>query len=198
LISFAEPAQDLDRVDRAAAKLHLRARRFARLRIELEQAHRALLLAKCRTSDEQDVFQALEFNRAVDAEVGPRTARQLALEPDVNRNRAVLRRGVDANDPAGNDALARVDRGDLADRQVARLRLGDAQFRLEARRIRNANEVGAGLHLLADFHRHLLEHAGHAGAHAQLIDLLAAKVVGRSRLIDLRLRCREPRTRARL
>ncbi len=59
--------------------------------VELEQADRALFLAERRAPDEQDVVQALEFNRAVDAEVGPRAARQLALERDVHRDRAVLR-----------------------------------------------------------------------------------------------------------
>ena len=37
-----------------------------------------------------------------------------------------------------------------------------------------------GCDLLADFDRHLLEHAGHAGADAQLIDLLTAQVAGSS------------------
>ena len=44
-----------------------------------------------------------------------------------------------------------------------------------------------GRDLLADFDRHLLEHAGHAGAHAQLIDLRAAQVEERAQLIDRRL-----------
>ena len=57
--------------------------------VELEEADRALFLAERRAPDKQDVIQALEFNRAVDAEVGPRTARQLALERDVDRDRAV-------------------------------------------------------------------------------------------------------------
>ena len=83
--------------------------------------------------------------------------------------------GIDANDLAGDEAVARVDRGNLSDGQIARLRFRDAQFGLEARRIRDAHEVGAGLHLLADFDRHLFEHAVHAGAHAQLIDLLSGE-----------------------
>ena len=53
-------------------------------RLELEQADRALLLSERRAPDKQDVIEALEFNRAVDAEVGPRTARQFALELDVH------------------------------------------------------------------------------------------------------------------
>ena len=63
----------------------------------------------------------------------------------------------------------------LADGQVAGLGLGDAQLGLEAGRVGDAGDVGALGHLLADFHRHLFEHAGHAGAHAELIDLLAAQ-----------------------
>ena len=103
--------------------------------------------------------------------------------------------GIDADDLARDEAAAGIDRGDLADGQVARLRFRDAQFRLQAGRIRDAHQVGAGLHLLADFDRHLLEHAGHAGADAQLIDLLAAKVVVRAALIDQRLRRLQLRAR---
>ena len=64
--------------------------------------------------------------------------------------------------------------------------------------IGDAREVGAGRHLLADFDRHLLEHAGHAGAHAQLIDLLAAQVEVRAALIDARLLRLQLRLDARL
>ena len=70
-------------------KLHLRTASLRRWSVELEEADRALFLAERRTPNEQDVIQALEFNRAVDAEVGPRTARQLALERDVHGDRAV-------------------------------------------------------------------------------------------------------------
>jgi hypothetical protein len=84
LIALRQAAKDLNRVHRAAAQLDLRAGRFAG-GVELEEAHRALFLAERRAPHKQDVIQALEFNRAVDAEVGPRTARQLALERDVHR-----------------------------------------------------------------------------------------------------------------
>ena len=149
-----------------------------------EQADGAVLLAERRASDVQDVLQALEFDRAVDAEVGAGAARQLAGELDVHGDGAVLRRRVDADDLAGDDAVAGVDRGQLADGQVAGLGLGDAQLGLEAGRVGDAGHVGALGDLLADFDRHLLEHAGHAGAHAQLVDLLAAQVVEGAQLVD--------------
>ena len=73
---------------------------------------------------------------------------------------------------------------DLADGQVAGLGLGDAQLGLQAGRVGDAGHVGAGGHLLADFDRHLFEHAAHAGAHPQLVDLLAAQVEEGAQLID--------------
>src|SRR4030095_13390983 len=117
LVALRKSAKHLNRVHRTAAQLHLRAGRFASRRIELEESDGALLLAERRPSDKQDVIQTLEFNRAVDAEVGPRAARQLALELDVHGDRAVLRGGVDTNHFAGDDAVAGVDRGNLSDGQ---------------------------------------------------------------------------------
>ena len=58
------------------------------------------------------------------------------------------------DDLALDDAVARVDFGDLADRDVLGLRLGDAQLGLQVRRVGDAREVGARRDLLADFDRH--------------------------------------------
>jgi hypothetical protein len=132
---------------------------------------RALLLAERGRPDVQDVGQPLEFNRAVHAQIRARAAWQLAVSSTSTVTVPCLRRRVDAHDPTRNDAVARVDLGLLADGQIARLRFGNPQFGLEARRVGDAGEVGAGRHLLADVDGDLLEHAVHAGAHAQLLDL---------------------------
>ena len=45
--------------------------------------------------------------------------------------------------------------------------------------IRNPRQLGAGGDALAHLHRHLLQHAGDAGAHPQPVELAAAQLVGR-------------------
>src|SRR5882724_3119692 len=45
-VARLEALDDLDRVDRAAAELHLRARSVNAVGVELEDSHRALLLAE--------------------------------------------------------------------------------------------------------------------------------------------------------
>ena len=51
---------------------------------------------KAARPDVDDVVQALEFHRAVHRQVGPRAARQLARQLDVDRHGSVGGRGVDA------------------------------------------------------------------------------------------------------
>ena len=90
---------------------------------------------------------------------------------DVDADRAAGRRRVDARDPALDDAVAGVDLGVLADPDVLGLRFRDPQFGLQVRRIGDAGEVGARADLCADFDRHLLQHAGHAGLDLQVVEL---------------------------
>ena len=71
------------------------------------------------------------------------------VELDVDGDRALLRRRVDADDLALDDAVARVDLRALADGEVPRLRFRDAQFGLQPGRIGDAREVGARRDLLA-------------------------------------------------
>ena len=68
-----------------------------------------------------------------------------------------------------DDAVARVDFGLLAELDVLGLRLGDLDLRLQPARVGDAREVRARRDLLADFHRHQLQHAVEAGAHLQLV-----------------------------
>ena len=139
--------------------LHLRAHRLARRLIDPEQADRALLLAEGRAADEEHVVEPLELDGAVDAQVGTRAARQLAGELDVDRDGALLRRRVDADDLAFDDAVAGVDLRALADGQVLGLRFRDPQLGLQTGRVGDTREVGARRHLLADADGNLLEHA---------------------------------------
>ena len=53
--------------------------------------------------------------------------------------------------------------------------------------IRDAREVCAGRHLLADVDGHLFEHPVHAGAHLQAIHLVAPECHQRLQLIDASL-----------
>ena len=71
------------------------------------------------------------------------------IELDVNRDGALLRRGIDSNDLAIDDAVASVDLGFLANGQVACLRFSDAEFRFEPRRIGHSREIEARRDLLA-------------------------------------------------
>ena len=55
---------------------------------------------------------------------------------------------------------------------------------LSRHRVRDAREVRARRDLLADFHRHELQHPVEAGAHLQLVALLLRELEQRARLID--------------
>ena len=63
----------------------------------------------------------------------------------------------------GDDAVAGVDFGRLADLDVLGLRLRNPELGLQPARIGDARQVLAGPDPLADFDRHLLEHAGEPG-----------------------------------
>ena len=83
--------------------------------------------------------------------------------------------------------------GLLADLNVLGLRLRDLDFRFQPRRIGDAREVRARRDLLADFDRHDLENAVHAGAHLQVVALLTGQREQGTCLVDSGLLDRELR-----
>ncbi len=161
----------------------------------LKRLDDALLLTVGGPPDVEDVVEPFELDRAVHAEVGPRALRQLALQRHVHRDGAVLHGRVDARHAAGDDPVARVDRRRLPDHDVLRLRLGDLQLRLQVPLVGHAREVGARTDLLADFHRDLLQHAGDAGAHVQLVHLALPQRDERAQPVHLGLLDRQSRLR---
>ena len=88
-----------------------------------------------------------------------------------------------------DEPVAGVDLGPLADLNVARLRLGDLDFGLQAAGIGDAGEVGAWRDTRADrdLRRNHLQHAVDAGAHLELVALAAAELDDGPRLVDRRL-----------
>src|SRR5690606_15570037 len=116
--------------DRAAPQRHRDSRRGV-VGANPEHGHRTLLLAEAGTADEEHVVEPFELDDAVDTQVGHGTSRKLALERNVNGDRTVLNRRVDARHAAGNEAIAGVDGGLLANLDVTRLRLGDLDLRLQ-------------------------------------------------------------------
>ena len=149
---------------------------------DLEQAHGAVLLTEGRAPDVDHVLEQLEPDRAVNAQVGTCAGRQRAFERDVDAHRAVQRRRVDARDPALDDAVPRVDFGGLADGDVPRLRFRNPQLRLQAHRVRHADEVRALVDLRAHFDpvtKHL-EDTVHGGLDLQILELADAQLIGRA------------------
>ena len=132
---------DLDRVHRALAELHLARRASSPPSVQLEEADRALLLPERRPSDVQHVVQPFELDRAVHAQIGPRAL--AAARPSSATSTVIVpfcTAGSIRDHLSGDDAVARVDGGGLADLDVLGLRLGDLELRLEL----------AGLHDLGD------------------------------------------------
>ena len=125
----SKTVRDFDGVDGAAAELHRRANRFGTARDEFENADGAVVLAKSGPADVDDVVESLELDRAVDAQIGARAFRQFAVDRHIDRDRSLLHRGIDADDVAFNDAVARVDRRLLVDLNIFRLRLRDLDLR---------------------------------------------------------------------
>ena len=95
-------------------------------------------------------------------------------EGDVHQHGARLHGRIDAGDVAGGDPVAGIHVGGLARLDVPRLGFGDLDLRLEPGGIGDAGDVGARRDALADFHGHELEHARHAGAHLEGVELPVA------------------------
>ena len=107
----------------------------------------------------------------------------------VNRARSVHYRGIDSRDVAGNNAVVRVDRGRLADLDVARLRLGDLQRGLQLVELDHLGHRRSRRHVLAHLHRRgqRRQRAGDAGPHLKRLRLLLVEIEQRLGLVDLGL-----------
>src|SRR5690606_1191229 len=97
-------------------------------------------LAVDRPADVEDIFQQFELDRAIDAQVGPRTAGQGTLEFYIHGHGAVQYRWIDAGHHALDQAVARVDDRLLADLHIAGLGFGDLDLGLELRRLHDLGE----------------------------------------------------------
>src|SRR5215471_21243668 len=82
-VANGEPVDYLDGVHGSATELHVHAVGIAVTPLDLEQADRAFRLAVGRATDVEHVLQAIDLDRAVDAEVRARAIRQRTVEPDL-------------------------------------------------------------------------------------------------------------------
>src|SRR6185503_19042164 len=96
-------------------------------------------------------------------------------ELDVDGDAAVLRGRVDADDLAGDDAVASVDRRAQAERDVLGRRLGDAQPGLKVIGHDDLGERRADRDGLADLDGDLLHDTDLAGADVERVELAAAE-----------------------
>lgn len=83
-----------------------------------------------RPTDVRDILQALQLNCAVNAQIRARAFRQRSVQRNVHGYGAIFDRRINANDMAGNDAIARVYFDGLIQLHVPRLRLRDFDRRL--------------------------------------------------------------------
>src|SRR2546429_236255 len=74
---------------------------------------------------------------------------------------------VDPGYMAGHNAIARVNRGFLANLNISGLGLGDFDLRLQLCRVSHARQIIPDFHPLPHIHRQLLQDAIHAGLHMQ-------------------------------
>jgi hypothetical protein len=96
---------------------------------------------------------------------GTAPCRQRPIQHYVNGARSVHYGGIDSGNVSGNDAVVRVDRGGLADLDVARLGLGDLQSGLELVELNDFGHRGSRGDVLAHLQRRgkRRERAGDAG-----------------------------------
>src|SRR5262245_23500412 len=108
---------------------------LAAVRQDLEEPDVAVLRARRRVLDVEDVLETLELDRAVHALIRSRARRQRIVDRHVDTDRAACCRRLDARYVTLHDSVTRVDAGLLANREITRLRFGDSNLRLEAARI---------------------------------------------------------------
>src|ERR1700693_5114150 len=104
----------------------------------------------------------------------------------LTRTASSLEGRVGPGDVTFDDAVARVDRGALADLDVPRLRLRDLQLRLQPVPLHDFGERCPGRDTLPRLDRHFLEDAGDARPHAQRLDLGPFQLREGPKLLDAR------------
>src|ERR1043165_9247578 len=174
LIPGGQSAGDLDILEGGAAELDGDAVGAA-VAVELEQRRGLVRLADRGARDVEDVAGVGELDHALDVLVDARGLGRRRGQLDVDGDAAVLRGRVDAHDLAGDHAVAGVDRGLEAEREVLGRRLGDAQPRLQAIGDHDLGQRCADRDGLADLDRDLLHHADLATAHVDRAGRPAAK-----------------------
>src|ERR1700733_4450614 len=194
-VADVQARQNLDGVDRVAAQLDVDALGVGIVRHDFEEADRRIGLTVHRPADVQNVFQVLEGDRAVHAEVGARAERKRIVDADIHGDRAVDNRGIDADDVAVHDTVARIDGRALADDDVFRLCLRNLDFGFQFFWIGDARDVCADGYALADIDGKQLQHAGDARANMQRVGLALAQFIHGACLFEVRLLRLQPRLR---
>src|SRR5204863_2376822 len=90
-------------------------------RIKFENADGRSVLREGRPLDVKHVVEPLELDCSIDAQIWARAFWQSLVKRDIYRHRALLHGGIDANDVAGNDTVARINRSRLIDLNIFRL-----------------------------------------------------------------------------
>ena len=112
-----------------------------------------------RPTHKKHVLQILESDRAVHAQIRPRTQGKGVVDSHVHRNRAVNHRWIDSRNVPVYHPVPRIDRSYLSRQHVFGLRLRNLDFRFEFLWISHPRQVCAGSHVLADVHWHKLQYA---------------------------------------
>src|SRR6185503_16114704 len=87
LIAFAQPLQHFDRAYGTSSQVDCLAFGFLSIRAQAKHPDRLLALAESRPADIKNVAQPLEFDGAVNAQIGTSTRRQLAGKRDIDGER---------------------------------------------------------------------------------------------------------------
>jgi hypothetical protein len=187
LVADIEALEDFDGVDGNFAELDVDADGFGAVANELEEANGGVSLAVDGPTDIEDIPEVIEFDGAIDAEVGAGAGRKRLGELDVDGDGAVLDGGIDAKDNTFDDAIARIDSGRLTNGDVFGLSFRNLDFGFESLGVGDASEVGTGSDVLADFDGHDLEDALNSGANVERVEFTALEVVEGALLIDFGL-----------
>ena len=119
----------------------------------------------------EDIRQALQLNRAIDAQIRPRAFGIVAVQMDIHFHVAVDSCGIDSDDLAGNDSVTRVDGSNLANRHILRLCFWNLQFGFQKPRFRNLGEDRSRNHMLSGLDRDLLNDSNGTRADLKLFNL---------------------------
>src|ERR1700729_720121 len=114
-----KPLQNLDRIYRCAANLDRNAHRPFTVRIQFEESNGALLVAERRPAYVNHIFQSFQVDRAVDAQVFPRTIRYIANQLYVDSDGSIYHGRIDPRDYAVGQAVVGVDGGRLPQLDIA-------------------------------------------------------------------------------